>query len=234
MDWDPLPQRPPKSKTQKPRVIANVQLAPSRERGTPRKLKIGSTVNAEEDLEDAPNGTKRVNDSDWTASNRKSRRRNRLKSDSGISGNNNQARSHPKESEKRPKVKGVGPSRMPPKTAAVSITGRSKDFSYRDALMNAKKEISLTELKIEKTRIRRTANGGYLIEILDANGEDKAKALLKKLRALLPEEQAVVAPVTSGELRFIGLDDTISVEEVAELIALEGKCDVEKVKVGSI
>lgn len=203
-------------------MIANVQLAPLRNRGTPSKQKSGSAVKAEEKLGDASKGTKCGKDLDWTTTNRKSRRE-RLNSDSGKSGNN-PVRTQPKKGEKGSKAKGAGLSRMPPKTAAVLITGRSKNFSYRDALMRARNEISLTDLKIEKTRIRRAANGGYLIEVLDTDGEDKAKALLVKLRALLPEEQAANArPVTSDELRFVGLDDTILAEEVAQLIASEGK-----------
>lgn len=121
-----------------------------------------------------------------------------------------------------------------PKTAAVTITGRSNDFSYKDALMKARREISLADLKIGQTRLRRAANGGYLIEILDADGADKARTLQEKLKILLPEEQATIAcPVISGELRFIGLDDTILAEEVAQFIASEGKCDVDEVKVGT-
>lgn len=231
MDWESLPQ----PRTPKPRVIANVQLAPPRNLNTPSKQNKSEPVGKEVgNSRVASKGTKKEKDSGWSASSRKNRRRERLKSDPGNPGNN-PARPQPKEDKKSSGAKGAGLNRKPPKTAAVSITGRSEDFSYRDALMRARKEISLSDLGIERTRVRRAANGGYLIEILDTDGEDKAKTLLAKLRALLPEEQAIIArPVTSGELRFIGLDDTILVEEAVRIIALEGKCDIEEVKVGSI
>lgn len=124
---------------------------------------------------------------------------------------------------------------MPPKTAAVSIIGRDKNFSYKEALLKTRQEISLKNLKIENTRLRRAANGGYLIEILDKDNAGKAKVLQERLRAILPEEQATVAcPVTYGELRFIGLDETILSTEVEQFIVSEGKCDKDNVKVGQI
>ncbi|KMQ90966.1 hypothetical protein RF55_9221 [Lasius niger] len=231
-EWEPLPQRQPR--TPKPRVIANVQLAPPCGSGTPNKRKSGSAAKAEVESKDSPMGTKCGTDLDWSATNRNGRRRARLKSDSARSGGN-LASTQPKEGDKRSSARETGPNRRLPKIAAVLITSRSEDSSYRDALLRARKKISLTDLKIERTRIRRAANGGYLIEIMDTDGKDKAKPLLGKLRALLPEEQAVIArPVTSGELRFVGLDDTISAEEVACFIASEGKCDLKDVKTGSI
>lgn len=80
-------------------------------------------------------------------------------------------------------------------------------------------------------RLRRA----YLIEIMDKEGSGKAKALQERLRALFTEEQATVAcPVTFGEMRFVGLDDTILLEEVVQFIITEGNCDKEDVKVGRI
>ncbi|KMQ88003.1 hypothetical protein RF55_12587 [Lasius niger] len=133
------------------------------------------------------------------------------------------------------KRKRVRPVKGPPKTVAVSITGRSGNLSYRDALINARNEISLKDLSIKSTRLRRAANGGYLIEIMDKERSGKAKMLQEKLRALFTEEQVAVAcSVTFGELRFVGLDDTISMEEVVQLIITEGHCDKEDIKVGRI
>lgn len=98
-----------------------------------------------------------------------------------------------------------------------------------------REKISLTDLKIEKTRLRRAVNGGYLIEITDSGCVDKAKALEEKVRTILPMDKVVVArPVRTGELRFMGLDDTITSEEVADFIIDAGKCNEGKVKVGAI
>lgn len=125
--------------------------------------------------------------------------------------------------------------RMPARTAAVSITGRTDDFSYRDALTTAREKISLADLKIQKTRLRRAANGGYLIEIMVPGCFEKAKALQDKLKAILPEEKANVArPMKTGELRFIGLDIAATSDEVADFIVENGKCGKEDIKVGEI
>lgn len=55
-------------------------------------------------------------------------------------------------------------NRRAPKNAAVSIKGRSEDFSYADALKKARQEIDTEEMGIGETRVRKTANGGILIE----------------------------------------------------------------------
>ncbi|KMQ90098.1 gag-pol polyprotein [Lasius niger] len=230
MDWEALPQRLPRPG---PRVVANVQLVP------PRGLVESDREKSDTAEDTRSRGTKKGRrDSDgfpWSSVPKKQRRRK-----SGGSGN-------PKTVDSRGDPKGnpgtgivrskpnLSAKKRLPKTAAVTITGRSSDFSYKDALMKARREISLADLKIGQTRLRRAANGGYLIEILDADGADKAKTLQKKLRGLLPEEEATVAcPVISGELRFIGLDDTITTEEVAQFIASEGKCDIGEVRVGTL
>lgn len=54
--------------------------------------------------------------------------------------------------------------RRPPKTVAVAIKG-DEGFSYADALKKARTEISLKEIGIDTTKIRRAANGGIIIEI---------------------------------------------------------------------
>lgn len=94
----------------------------------------------------------------------------------------------------------------------------------------------MTDLKIEKTRLRRAANGGYLIEIMDSGCYEKARALQDKLRTILTEEKAnVTRPMKTGELRFIGLDVTVTSEEVADFIMGNGKCEREDIKrVGEI
>lgn len=77
----------------------------------------------------------------------------------------------------------VQPKRRAPKTAAVTITGRNSTFSYAEALRKTREEISLKELGIDDSRIRKTANGGFLVEIPGSRGAFKAESLafLRKL-----------------------------------------------------
>ncbi|KMQ87926.1 hypothetical protein RF55_12668 [Lasius niger] len=232
MEWEPLPQRVTRSTG--PRVVANVQLVPpcdsvslSMGKSTLRFRKSEKSNVSEADKK-SDSG-----DASWKEVAGKGKNRKGRQVDLTRSGETKASQA--KEGRRSAKGKASGPVRKLPKTAAVSITGRNKDFSYREALLRATKEISLTDLKIETTRLRRAANGGYIIEIMDKDGADKAVSLQEKLKTLLPEDQAVVArPITFGEVRFIGLDVTILAEKVVELIAAEGKCGVDEVKVGSI
>lgn len=64
-----------------------------------------------------------------------------------------------------------------PKGSVVSIRGKGEDFSYASALKRAREEISLDELGIENSRIRKAASGGLLIEISGMNSGHKADLL---------------------------------------------------------
>lgn len=187
MEWEPLPQRVTRSG--KPRVVANIQLVPP---GVSTSLVVGASTpgtrkneggkfsesDGKSDPENAawkvapdkrgnPRGRQQAKNAD---SNK--HRRDSKASQTKVGGSNG-------------KVKAGGTIRKPPKTAAVSITGHDKDFSYREALLRARKEISLTDLKIESTRLRRAANGRYIIEIMDKDGADKAASLQEKLKRSL-------------------------------------------------
>lgn len=233
MEWVPLPQRFPKPSL--PRVVANVQLVPLRDAGIPLKKRKVSTPGKRENYEEPKEGPKSEKTADWNVvPNKNSRSKGRKEGRANMTRRDSKP-SLPKSGETIPRRKPKGPVRVPPRTVAVSITDRSENFSYKKALTKARNEISLKELKIESTRLRRTANGGYLIEIMDKDSAGKAKALRERLKALLPEEQATVAcPVTYDELRFVGLDDTILPEEVAQFVASEGKCEEEDIKIGRI
>jgi len=89
-------------------------------------------------------------------------------------------------------------------------------------------------LQIDKTRIRKAANGGLLIEILGPEGSGKADALAGKLKEILQDEAKIARPTTKGEIRIIGLDDSVTTEEVKDAIVQYGKCTLENIKVGAI
>lgn len=254
MSWEqmeqkesPLPQRQPRSS--RPRIIANVQLAPPREEAKPdmdrhpSSLVKGNESKARSKKNESRLKIKKGDDheSQWTEVASKKGKKNKKGKGTGLA--EEQGKIEPESTpsvrnDKKKKTQGkttVKLARMPSKTAVVSITGRTDDFSYRDALTAAREKISLTDLKIEKTRLRRAANGGYLIEIMDSGCYEKARALQDKLRAILPEEKAsVTRPMKSGELRFIGLDVTATNEEVAAVIMEYGKCEKEDIRVGDI
>ncbi|KMQ87838.1 gag-pol polyprotein [Lasius niger] len=95
--------------------------------------------------------------------------------------------------------------RRPPKSAAVMITGNKKNFSYADALKKARGSISLKNLEIAKTKIRKAANGSLLIEVLGPGGAEKASNLKDKLHEILKDNAKVTRPITKGEIRLIDI-----------------------------
>lgn len=63
-----------------------------------------------------------------------------------------------------------GPRRRAPRSAAVTITGNADNFSYANALKNAREKVPLKELGIENVRFRVAANGGRILEIPGEGG----------------------------------------------------------------
>lgn len=124
--------------------------------------------------------------------------------------------------------------RKPPKTAAVVISARSGDFSYSDALKKTRESISLTEMGISKPKLRVTVNGDRLIEIPGPDGARLADELASELRNLFKDEEHISRPYMKGELRLIGLDDSVSSFEIMEVMAEAGGCKSGEVKVGQL
>ncbi|KMQ90263.1 hypothetical protein RF55_10000 [Lasius niger] len=128
--------------------------------------------------------------------------------------------------------------RRPPRTAAVAIKGVTEGFSYSAALKKLREEISLPALQIESSLIRHSANGGVIIKIPGKDRVNKAETLKQKisevLLMLLKDTAVVTRPVIKGEVRIIGLDDTVCKEKVADILTAVGGCTSAEVKVGII
>lgn len=115
---------------------------------------------------------------------------------------------------------------------AVAIKG-DEGFSYAEALKKARTEISLKEIGIEMTKIRRAANGGIIIEIPGVENNEKANTLTRKLKQVLPDEARITRPNIKGELRVVGFDESIGKEEIGELLTEIGSCEYE-INIGDI
>lgn len=122
----------------------------------------------------------------------------------------------------------------PPKHAAVTITARKEGFSYADAMREARAKISLVDLGITDTKVRRAINGGLLIEIEGEEGQAKADKLVAKLKEVLQESATVVSPRKYAEVRISGLDDSVTAEELIHVVARVGECAEEEVRTGPI
>lgn len=123
--------------------------------------------------------------------------------------------------------------RKSPRSSAVSVRV-NEDFTYAEVLKIARNQISLKGLGIEKTKLRKTATGNMLIEIPGNDKKEEADRLANEMRRVLEGKATIARPYIKGEVRMFGLDDSITREEVREVIAKLGKCKDEDIRVGEI
>jgi len=65
----------------------------------------------------------------------------------------------------------------PPRNAAVAIKASAEGLTYAEIIKQAREKVNLKDLGIINPRMRRTANGGVIIEILGPKGASKADIL---------------------------------------------------------
>lgn len=107
--------------------------------------------------------------------------------------------------------------------AVVTITGKPGGATYAEILAKARERVSLGELGIQTTTIRRALNGTIIIEVSGPQGKQLASTLKASLAKALGEEASVSNPVTMGELRIRGIDPSTTTEDIyKELEALSG------------
>lgn len=117
-----------------------------------------------------------------------------------------------------------GLNRRVPKTAAVAIKGNSNEFSYADAIKRARADISIEQLGIN-SRIRRAFNGGIIIEIPGPDNDKKAELLRGRLMDVLGESATITTPVARGDIRVVGFDESVQVEDIVSVVAELGQCE---------
>lgn len=124
--------------------------------------------------------------------------------------------------------------RKAPKGSVVAVTGRKEDFFYADALKTARDKISLDDLGIDRSRIRRAANGGILIEIVGVDSGLKADRLAVKLKDVIGIDANVARPIARGDIKLYNMDDSISSDEVCSWLAEIGDCSQGLIKSSNI
>lgn len=133
-----------------------------------------------------------------------------------------------------PKLKTEAVKRKAPKGSVVAITGRNEDFSYADALKTAREKISLDKLGIDRSRIRKAANGGVLIEIPGVDSGAKADLLANQLNDLIGKDANIARPMAKGDVKLYNIDDSISQLEMCSLFAEIDDCPLNFIKTGTI
>jgi len=239
-DEKPLPQRTPRTRL---RVVSNVQLAPPRPTDySERKFRESDRDMTEDSNKEGSIGLIGSEDNrNWKRTDARKRREEEIPGRKGreyrdyqtprkrvYSGNKDSGM------ERQNNTQRAAPIRKPRRTAAVMIVGKDKDFSYADALKEARNKISLDDLRIENSRVRKAANGGLIVEVIGPDGSGKANALAEQLQVILQDRARVTRPVTKGEIRLVGLDESVSTEDVRLAIAKYGECNEADIRIGSI
>ncbi|XP_033318622.1 uncharacterized protein LOC117216181 [Bombus bifarius] len=108
-------------------------------------------------------------------------------------------------------------------------------FTYRDAMSVMKREVKVSELDIMELKPRRAITGALLFEISGQDAGTKASRLAERMAATLKDLPAkVTVPRRTAELRVIGLEDSVTPEEVATAVPEAGGCHVDEINVGVI
>lgn len=134
----------------------------------------------------------------------------------------------------KPKPKTDILKRKAPKGSVVAITGREEGFSYAEALKTARENISLDKIGIDRSRIRRAANGGVLIEITGLDSEHKADQLANQLNELIGTNANVTRPIAKGDVKVCNIDDSVSPSEVCLLLAEIEDCPQNLIRTGDL
>lgn len=71
-----------------------------------------------------------------------------------------------------------------------------------------------------------------MIEIPGPDGPDKAETLRQKLVEVIGDVATITRPIRKGEIRILNLDDSITDQEVTEVIAEAGDYMVNEIKTG--
>ncbi|KYN29524.1 hypothetical protein ALC57_01028 [Trachymyrmex cornetzi] len=129
---------------------------------------------------------------------------------------------------------GGPPKLRSPGAAAVTVTCLAG--TYAEVMRRAPEHIDLREMGVEGMRIRRGVSGALILEIPGSDGPARADTLAAKLREALEDREGVKIgrPHKTVDVRIRDLEDSISPEEVAAVIAERGACVRGLIKVGAV
>ena len=88
----------------------------------------------------------------------------------------------------------------------------------------------------EDVQCRRSMSGGMVIEIPGKDSGNKAKSLAEKLKEIFNNRSDITVnrPIKMAEIIIRDLDDSITPQEIAKTIALNGGCRKEEITTGEI
>lgn len=111
-------------------------------------------------------------------------------------------------------------NRRVPKTAAVTVKVDTQTTSYADVIRKARESISLKDLGIEEPKLRKARGGALIIELPGEEAHSQADLLAHKLAGVLAGSAVISRPNIKGELRIIGIEDSVTTEDLKTRLAV--------------
>lgn len=108
-------------------------------------------------------------------------------------------------------------------------------MSYADVLQAAREKVPLSELGVESLHMKKAMTGAIIIRVPGDRDRGKATLLATRLaEALDPTAVKVAMPQRMAELRVIGIDISVTKEELRQALASAAGCGSADVHVGEI
>ncbi|CAH2085694.1 unnamed protein product [Euphydryas editha] len=145
-----------------------------------------------------------------------------------------------RKNQKRHKKSSSGKVKLrPPRSTAVIITlqpeAEAQGMTYAKVLAETKYKIDLFSCGITNLRLKKAATGGRILQVPGATSGEKTDSLAQKLKTVLGDCMAKISrPTKCACLRILGLDDSVSTDEVIAAIAQQGSCSIDTFKTGEI
>ncbi|KYQ55824.1 Gag-Pol polyprotein [Trachymyrmex zeteki] len=100
----------------------------------------------------------------------------------------------------------------------------------------AKSRINIDEIGIEEIRPRKSRTGALLLEIPGIDSSNKANELASKLKEAFRERENILIsrPEKMAEIRIRDIEESVSKEDISQIITTIGKCPREILKLGDI
>ena len=123
------------------------------------------------------------------------------------------------------------------RSAVTLTTAPDSETTYAEVMNRAKENLNLSDAGIPDVRIRRSLEGGIILEIPRKDNITKANDLAGRFKVPSPSEDEVriCRPIKKAEVRVNGRLQTPPLPaEVAATVAAAGECDLFDVQIGNI
>ena len=108
-------------------------------------------------------------------------------------------------------------------------------MSYADVINTARQRIPLAEIGVESLNMREAMTGAIVITVPGDRDRKKVSRLAKRLAKVLdPTTARVAASTRMEELRVVGIDISMTMEDLRQALALAAGCGGAEVQVGEI